>query len=78
MLEGVVVQRWNEALLTEALTMPIPPPAATGSDAGREAANAAGATAPSLAQKVEHAMRDGKLPRKPLPAPLPEGPGSQH
>ncbi len=47
MLEGIVVQRWNDALLKEAMTMPIP--AAT--PAGGE--GAAGGPRPSLADKIQ-------------------------
>jgi carboxypeptidase Q len=37
MLEGIVVQRWNDALLKEAMTTPIPGPSAAGEGGGGRA-----------------------------------------
>src|SRR5207248_176361 len=48
----IVVQRWNEALLKEALTMPIPPPQAPGADGG------SGGHGPSLADKIQQFFLD--------------------
>jgi carboxypeptidase Q len=46
MLEGIIVQRWNDPLLKEAMTMPIPqgPPAPEGGEGGR---------GPTLADRIQ-------------------------
>ncbi|MGH9141640.1 MAG: M20/M25/M40 family metallo-hydrolase [Vicinamibacterales bacterium] len=52
MLEGIVVQRWNDALLKEAMTMPIPapqPPPAPEPAAGRR---------PPLADRIQQFLVD--------------------
>ena len=54
LLEGIVVQRWNDALLQEAMTMPIP----AAAPAAREAAPARG---PSLAEKIGQFFLDEKV-----------------
>jgi carboxypeptidase Q len=51
MLEGIVVQRWNDALLKEAMTMPIPPEQPPGS-------GAVAAGQPSLADKIDRFFVD--------------------
>ena len=53
LLEGIVVQRWNDPLLQEAMTMPIP-----AAPAAREAAPARG---PSLAEKIGQFFLDEKV-----------------
>ncbi len=50
MLEGIVVQRWNEPLLKEAMTMPIPPPGAPPAEAGGRRSN--------LAERIEQFFID--------------------
>jgi hypothetical protein len=52
MLEGIVVQRWNEALLKEAMTMPIPAPQAT------PPAEPSGPRPPTLADKIQQFLVD--------------------
>jgi len=49
MLEGIVVQRWNDALLKEAMTTPIPAPAP---------AAAAGGRGPTLAERIQQFLLD--------------------
>jgi carboxypeptidase Q len=52
-LEGIIVQRWTDTLLAEAMTMPIPsatPPAAEGAARG-----------PSLADKIQKFFADEKV-----------------
>jgi len=49
MLEGIIVQRWNEALLKEAMTMPIPAP---------HAAEPAPSRQPTLADKIQQFLLD--------------------
>jgi carboxypeptidase Q len=49
MLEGIVVQRWNEALLKEAMTMPIPAPQAPEPPPARQ---------PTLADKIQQFLVD--------------------
>jgi carboxypeptidase Q len=49
MLEGIVVQRWNDALLKEAMTTPIPGPQPPPAEGGRQ---------PSFADKVQQFFLD--------------------
>jgi len=51
MLEGIVVQRWNDALLKEAMTMPIPAP-------GPAAGEGQGGRGASLADKIQQFFLD--------------------
>src|SRR5207247_1504313 len=51
LLEGIVVQRWNDALLQEAMTMPIPAAAPAPSET-------APARGPSLAEKIQQFLLD--------------------
>jgi len=51
MLEGIIVQRWNDALLKEAMTMPIPPPAPAGE-------GGAGGRGPTLADRIQQFFLD--------------------
>ena len=53
MLEGIVVQRWNDALLKEAMTSPIPAPQA--------ATQPAPARGPSLADKIQRFFLDERV-----------------
>jgi carboxypeptidase Q len=55
MLEGIVVQRWNDALLTEAMTSPIPAAPAPA------AAAATAARGPSLADKIQQFLLDERV-----------------
>ena len=52
MLEGIVVQRWNDALLKEAMTSPIPAP---------QPANPPAARGPSLADKIQRFFLDERV-----------------
>jgi carboxypeptidase Q len=53
MLEGIVVQRWNDALLKEAMTTPIPAAPAAG--------DAAPARGPSLAERIQRFFLDERV-----------------
>ena len=54
LLEGIVVQRWNDALLKEAMTMPIPAPPQAAPESGE-------ARRPSLADRTQQFFLDERV-----------------